>query len=316
MTMRNLMKVLLLISAALLGSPQQFYAQALFEESGIRKLDVQGFAQGPELSPDGKHLAFSRENYDQVFVIRLETNTISRLCTHLGAGWGMEWLDARHMIVRSTKQGLTARDRSMGMELIDVEAKKESVVIPFRKSNRLQVPRRVMAGKAVIRNNASVQVFEVLLNRSVVRGLKKNEELLSFHESTIVAGTRSISTPGRRQILSLVVAPGGSKSLVELMGQPSLYLFLTATHEFRLVSEKGEHPAWVDDSLFVYMETMDDGYKVVGGDVYLASVNNEGKQNLTESFSGIALHPTASSDGKISFNTPDGEIYLLQIRIP
>jgi hypothetical protein len=100
---------------------------------------------------------------------------------------------------------------------------------------------------------------------------------------------------------------------VELLGRPSLFLFSPATGEFTPVTARGERPSWVDAGRFVYMETTDDGHSITDADIYLGDVNGSEPQNLTASFTQPAMHPSAARDGMVVFNTPNGELYLLEL---
>ncbi len=283
---------------------------------GIERLKVEGFAQGAVLSSNGKYLAFSREHYDGVVLSNLETGNTEEVCSHLGSGWGMTWLDDEHLIVRSTKEGSAARERMMGLELISVESKKESPLIPFSKVNRIEVPQKISSGKALIRNRVQTQVIDLNKSSLRMRSLSESDDAWTYDGNRIVSPHGAKITPGRRAVLSIAWSPDGSKALVELLGHPSLYLFIKKSEKFRLLTEKGERPSWLNNDLYIYMETIDDGHKIVGGEIYVASLSLGKTQNLTESFTRIALNPTASWDGKVVFNTDEGKLYLLRLELP
>lgn len=279
----------------------------------IEKLMVDGFAQGPALSPNGKYLAYTREGYNGVNVLNLETGKAERVSSHLGAGWGLIWLDNDHLLLRSAKEGASLHDRMMGVELINVQTKRESLLVPFSKANRIEVPQKISLNKAVVRNRGRVQLIERRKTGTRVRSLLKSDQAW-FYEGSRISSPQGIRrTPGGREILSLVWSPDGMKALVELNGRPSLYVLDKKTLQFQLLSEKGERPCWVSNDLYLYMETSDDGHHITGGEIFLGSLSRRTQQNLTEGFDGIALNPTASEDGTIVFNTPNGELYSLKI---
>lgn len=281
--------------------------------SVIRRLPVEGFAQHPVISPDGKRVAFSREQYSPVEVLNLESSSVDVLCTHAGAGWGLVWLDNSHLIVRSVREGNATEGRSMGMEIIDVVSKTESQVVPFASRNRLEVPFKVEDGVVIARNRGQLVAVDARAEEPVVRNVKSSEVIWSFEGSTILAGNTRIPAPGNREILSLSWSPDGSAALVELLGQPSLYLFRPVTAEFSPLAPRGERPAWMDGERFIYMQTTDDGHNVTDADIYLGSVRNNETRNLTASFAAPAMNPSASRHGRVVFNTPKGELYLFEL---
>jgi len=311
--MLKIAAVILLLPPALPGS---VWGQVTTVTQPIEKLRVDGFAQGAVLSPDGSYLAYTGEGYNGVNVLNLETGKAERVCSHLGAGWGIVWLDNGHLIVRSTREGASSRDRMMGIELIDVQAKRESLLVPFSKANRIEVPQKISSNKAVVRNRGRDRVIERTVTGTRIRSLFKSDEAWLQQGSKIASPLGIESTPGGREILSLVWSPDGRKALVELKGRPSLYVFEKSTRQFYLVSEQGERPAWVNNDLCVYMETSDDGHNITGGEIFLHSLTRWTRQNLTEAFDGIALNPTASKDGRIVFNTLAGDLFSLKIALP
>ncbi len=313
--MSPILKIAAVISLLLPGLPRSLWGQVTTVTQSIERLTVDGFAQGAVLSPDGSYLAYTGEGYNGVNVLNFQTGESEQVCSHLGAGWGIIWLDNRHLIVRSTKEGASSRDRMMGIELIDVQAKRESLLVPFSKANRIEVPQKISSNKAVVRNRGQVRVIERRVTGTRIRSLFKSDRAW-LHQGSGIASPLGIElTPSRREILSLVWSPDGMKALVELKGRPSLYVFEKSTRQFQLVSEQGERPSWVNNDLYVYMETSDDGHNITGGEIFLGSLTRWTRQNLTETFDGIALNPTASEDGRVVFNTPAGELFSLKIAL-
>lgn len=309
------MKNFILIVCCTFALSLKIEAQDFAERRIIQRLDTKGFAQGPTISPDGNWIAFSRESYNGVFVLNLETNAVQTVCSHLGSGWGMIWLDNQRIVARSIVEGGTYRDRMMGLELIDVESKTESLLIPFASQNRIDIPHRTPSGVVWVRNNKDISTLEAPSSIRASVQIRPNKEVLWFFQGDkLMAGTMSIAAPDCRTILSIVWSPDGSKGLVELLGRPSLYLFEMSTRSFKLISEAGERPAWLNNDSCVYMETKDDGHTIVGGEIYTASISQNKRNNLTALFDGIALNPTPSRDGNIVFNSIDGQLFLIHIQ--
>ena len=309
--MKRFILFVLLSVAALQGT----YGQRFKRTGETEKLPVVGFAQGPVLSPDGRLVAYSTEGYNRVRVLNLETHQTKEVCAHLGSGWGMRWIDNRRMLVRSTMDAPDPRQRKMGLELIDVETKLETPAIPLATQNRIEVPQRSATGKTLVRNRQTVSVLEFTPSASKVRMFQKAERDWTFEGDKIVTASRTYATPGERAILSLNWSPDGMKAIVETIGRPSLYLFERQTGRFQLLAEKGERASWGTNDAYIYMETDDDGHAIVNGDIFIGSIRDRKRENLTETFLKIALNPTLSSDGTIVFNTAEGELFLMKVQL-
>lgn len=310
--MRVSMKILFCMLFAIVFGHTSVLGQIFLDLPQPVRLDVSGNAQGPVISPDGRLIAFSRENYNSVEAFDLVTKEQRTICTHLGSGWGMVWLNNETIIVRSTQEGVSFRDRKMGLELIDVKTGRESVIIPFAAANRIEVPRKSSSGNVAAWNSGTMTLIDT---GKIVKGgdLPADEAVASSEQGQILIGKESLNAPTNRALLALVWSPDGTKALVELLGRPTLYILDRATQEFQSVAQRGEHPAWVNNDLYVYMETTDDGHNILTGDIFVASSVDGQRQNLTGKFAGIALNPTASPDGKIVFNTADGKLYLIKL---
>jgi hypothetical protein len=291
------------------------YSQPFMISQGIVRIPTPQFSQGPVISPDSRLIAYSAENFNGVFVHNRSDSSSVELCSHLGSGWGMRWMDSSRLLVRSTQDATDPRQRAMGLELIDVVSRKEVAVVPFALQNRIEVPQQTPSGKIVLRNHQTLSLLEPPLLSPKLRTPQRSERDWTFEGEKIISSAKSYSTPGNRELLSLVWSSDSVNALVELAGRPSLYLFTRTSGKFRLLAEKGERPSWGTRDSYVYMQTDDDGHAIIKGEIFIASVNSGKKQNLTEGFLGVALNPSIASDGTLVFNTPSGELFLMKVEI-
>jgi len=287
--------------------------QTFKKAQDITPIEVPVFAQGPVYSPNGERLAFSGPNYDKVYVLNLKSGQTEEVCSHLGAGWGLRWVDKCRLLVRATRDAADPRDRAMGVELIHIGSRSETPVVPFEKSNRIEVLQNNVDGRIVIQNRNETALFD--LKSVKAKNLQKGDNPGFFKESTITLGSRTFKAPEDRTILAMVWSLNGERALVELMGRPSLHLFSRTSGTFQIAAANGERPCWINDDLYVYQETTDDGHSVLSGDIYVASVGSRERENLTASFGLIAQHPTATQDGGIVF-TSDGKLYRMKLELP
>jgi hypothetical protein len=296
-----------------LSLSQTLQSQTFKVEQEIRRLEVPVFVLGPVYSPDGKHIAFSGPKYDGISILDLQSGRVEEVCSDPGAGWGVRWIDECRILVRATREGSNQRDRTMGVEMIHIGTHTKTAVIPFATSNRIEVFQKNVGGKIVIRNGNEAGMFD--LTSVKAKQLQKADASGIYTEATINVGSRMFKTPGDRTILALSWSTDGSKALVEVLGQPSLYLFAAGSGTFQLASATGARPCWINDDLYVYEETTDDGHMILSGDIFVASVGSNQRKNLTASFGMIAQHPTAAKNGAIAFSA-DGELYSLKLELP
>jgi hypothetical protein len=102
---------------------------------------------------------------------------------------------------------------------------------------------------------------------------------------------------------------------MEVVGRPSLYALIADGGHVIELDVRGERPRWMDNSNLVYMVTDDDGHRLTSGSIYVARSDGTAKANLTADLNKIALYPSASSDGTIAFNTEDGIIYVMKVKV-
>lgn len=230
------MKQIVFVLLVALSLPQILQGQIFKVAGEIQRLEVSTFAQGPVFSPDGKHIAFSGPKYDGVSILDLQSGRVEEVCSDPGAGWGLRWVDECRILVRATREGSNPRERSMGVEMIHIGTHTKTTVIPFEKSNRIEVFQKNTDGRIVIRNRNETALFDMISVKA--KQLQKADAGGIYREATITVGGRAFETPGDRTILATVWSPDGSRGLVEVLGQPSLYLFSRGSGTFQLAATR------------------------------------------------------------------------------
>jgi len=277
----------------------------------------------PLLSPDGRTIAFSQQGYKGIYLMNVDGTNIRTLCEHAGAGWGFEWSpDGRYIAARINQFEPDSVRKKTTIEVIDVESGESILVMPFQKSMNIGLPR--WSNNVVYFSTRQGIKYNAVQKSSSGKGLKlKKISKPNVRYSTAGEimmedrGTkRVLKSPGGREILSAVWSPSGDKIAIEVVGRPSLYIVNSNGSSVTELDAKGERPRWLNDSYVVYMVTEDDGHRLLAGNIYLAKSDVSEKTNLTANLNKIALYPSASPDGKIVFNTEDGMIYVMRIRIP
>ncbi|MEQ8239183.1 MAG: hypothetical protein RIA69_08205 [Cyclobacteriaceae bacterium] len=125
--------------------------------------------------------------------------------------------------------------------------------------------------------------------------------------------------------LSKLIAPLGINDYLNVSISPSRHQLLfrvsgvgTYVTDFdgNIISDLGnvEFPKWAGNDKILCTETVDDGYNYIESEIFLKTIDDGMKWPLTEETDAIALYPNINDAlDKVVFNTPGGELYLVEI---
>jgi hypothetical protein len=148
--------------------------------------------------------------------------------------------------------------------------------------------------------------------------LNNNEDVLvkASNSNSIIeikSGIPSTSKPVEGEYLFVEWTPDNSKAAISVAGK-GIFVFDTITvktFDFGI----GEYLSWINNQQLIFVTVKDDGNEIIDPEIYCYNYDGKFLADLIYGFEKPALYPWASRDGKIVFQSIDGEIYKMQIKI-
>ncbi|NLP12609.1 hypothetical protein GX408_19580 [bacterium] len=271
----------------------------------------------PLWSYDGRYIACTGENYQGIWVLRLEDRDLRRLSDAPAAGFGMAWSnDSRSLVSRVAKY--EALRRYNALQLFDVESKTSRLLCAYQ-TEPLGLPvwsaddRYVHAAVNHALQSYSTGKPATPLNKKTPNptAYLQGDQLYFYHPITLTASPKL--ERGER-IINLIASPDGAKIAFEIMGGPLCVMNSDGSGYLEL--GEGHRPRWSPDGRYlVYMITRDDGDQLLASDLYVIKADGSEKQALTDTPAQLEMNPSWSPDGdRIAYDDAvDGALYLLTI---
>lgn len=303
--MNHPFKKFMLLAVALLASLPAMHAQLLTVES-IKKVPVPSgtLVDNATISPDGSFVVFSELTQKGLKKLDLNNSKTSVISTKAD-GFGVRingddviyremTTDANHLrwTTVKTKNLKTQREQTLVEKSRDVHA------LSLRGGKALVVEGKQLKSKSLV---ASATAPDVAV--SIVDG----QLCVSQNGST-----RVISPQGTRNASYLwpELSPDG-KHICYYHSDTGTYV---CDLNGKVVASLGYlHAAkWLNNSTVVAMRDRDNGYVITSSEIVAKNISNLREQVLTPK-GVVATYPTASAK-RISFVTPKGELYLINLK--
>ena len=303
--MNQKVKKFMLLAVAIIATLPAMHAQLLTVES-IKKVPVPSgtLVDNATISPDGSFVVFSELTQKGLKKLDLNNSKTSVISTKAD-GFGVRingddviyremTTDANHLrwTTVKTKNLKTQREQTLVEKSRDVHA------LSLRGGKALVVEGKQLKSKSLV---ASATAPDVAVS--------------------IVDGQLCVSQNGSTRVIS----PQGTRNASYLWPELSpdgkhicYYHSDTGTYVCDLngknVKPLGRlHAAkWLDNSTVVAMRDRDNGYVITSSEIVAKNISNLREQVLTPK-GVVATYPTASAK-RISFVTPKGELYLINLK--
>ena len=303
--MNQKVKKFMLLAFALLATLPAMHAQLLTVES-IKKVPVPSgtLVDNATISPDGSFVVFSELTQKGLKKLDLNNSKTSVISTKAD-GFGIRingddviyremTTDANHLrwTTVKTKNLKTQREQTLVEKSRDVHA------LSLRGGKALVVEGKQLKSKSLV---ASATAPDVAVS--------------------IVDGQLCVSQNGSTRVIS----PQGTRNASYLWPELSpdgrhicYYHSDTGTYvcdlNGKVVASLGYlHAAkWLNNSTVVAMRDRDNGYVITSSEIVAKNISNLREQVLTPK-GVVATYPTASAK-RISFVTPKGELYLINLK--
>ncbi len=236
----------------------------------------------PVLSPDGTKLLYSSDDHTGLNLLDMSTRKTSVIDTDAGAGYCPAFTpDSRAVIYRTARleDGLTMRDVRQ-YSLADNATKTLSGF------NRTTDRALSLTGA---KDYALADYRTITL---VKNGVSKSISPIADAHSYLWA---SLSPDGKRL---LFVEPFEGVFIADADGKNPVK-----------IADKGDFPAWVDDTTVTYIVSHDDGYVILDSSLMVYDLNDKTTEKLTDET--ILVGESTAAAGYVIYSTLDGKLFML-----
>lgn len=277
---------------------------------------VENSVLNPVFSTDGNNIAYSKSNYQGIWVYNLNTKKSTQLTDELAAGFSFKWSsDSKSILTRVAKYENQIRYNAIKVFDITTNESKQfsdyKTMMPYLPQwadgdTKIFLPEKTkdeifITGKSKNAGSKNVLVVFEKNHKIVVKNFSDNTE-------------RNFEPIKDAQYINIMSSPDNTKMVFEVMGGNLFVLNVDGTNLIDL--GKGNRPRWSSDSkIIIYMIAEDDGEKIISSDVFMINADGTQKRNLTNTNDINEMNPSISPDGKsIVFDViNDGSIYLMNI---
>ncbi len=250
------------------------------------KVETDGPAHNPVLSPDGKTMLFSSDNHTGLKALTLGKAGITVLDDAPGAGFNPVFSNDGSTVVYQTAalvDGLMNRD-ARAFSFTDGKGRKMSAM--SRDEHNL----RDLAGQT--------------------------EYVFADYDGIVVSkdGKSTKLTPlaNAHSYLWASVSPDGSKIAFVEPFQGVFVSDIDGSNPVKIAA-KGDYPAWAGNNFVTFVESHDDGYVILDSTLKIHDLSTGISVNLTADDVKVG-ESTASANGNVVYSTLAGDMYLIQVK--
>lgn len=251
------------------------------------KVEIDGTAFHPVLSPDGNTLLFSSEEHRGLKSLDLVTNEVRVIDENAGAGFNPVFSsDGKKVVYRTASyQGkLMYRD----VRSFNVETAK---VAQIAKPSREIVNTHALVGDTYAMGRANKQSINV-----TIKG--KTKEISPLQDGHLYVW--SALSPSNEKLLFFEMHNG-------------LFVSNADGSEAKKLGVRADYPCWAGDSFIVALSAKDDGYVITSAKVVAIDVATGKITELTGD--DVIVEGVAATKDKIAYTTEAGELYIMNIKI-
>ncbi len=274
-------------------------------------------SMNPVYSPDGTKIAFTKTDYQGLYIYNFTDGSISQLSDEISAGYAFKWSsDSKSILSRVARYDGPRRYNSI--KIFDVNTG-TSLQISEETRNMHYLPQWSSGNdKVLLPQKDGLRVFQSGKEQSIME--RQNAVVVyTTYDKIIVEDiassvVRTLEPLEGKKYLNVTASPDGSKIAFEVYGGNLFVMNIEGTDLIDL--DTGYNPKWSADSKsLVYMITEDDGHTFNASDIFIISADGTNKRNLTNTNDSTEMNPSISPDGKtIVYDAfDDGSIYLKNI---
>lgn len=265
---------------------------------------VESQCYNPVLSPDGQKVLFTQSDYEGLNVYDIADDVVTPLASDRLAGFSPAFSkDGKsvYFLSQTRENMLVYRE----MKSVNLDGTGMSTVMG--KSRGMLHPVAVDGGVVTVSDNGRKLKAKSNGGTYAYSAGKKIVVVKNGIEKKIAP------VPTKYTYIWESLSPDGTKILFYAGGKGAYICDLDGN----LVAELGKYtsPAWCGNDYVVAVNATHDGHQYETSQIVLLKVDGSYKKELTASVS-MSMHPTASASGdRLTYNTIDGRLFLMDLRI-
>ncbi|MHC1739025.1 MAG: TolB family protein [Ignavibacteriaceae bacterium] len=268
----------------------------------------------PQFSPDNKALLFSSEIYMGLWLYDLNFRSLSQINNHTGSGYNPRFSPNSENIVFRV-DGFIEKLKYSDLRSYSLIERTEKLIFP--QSRFLSEPFYVGESEIAFIKEPEVLSYNNLSKEAATR--VADFPIVFVENSDLIIqqnGLKKTLNPiGEGNYIWASLSSDNSKILFHLAGKGTFITDINGNvlHELG----KAHAPQFSPDGNFVaFMLDIDNGQFVTESGIFVYSLATKQKTKLAGGTDLIGMYPRWSPDGKrITFNTADGLIYIIELKI-
>ena len=265
---------------------------------------IESQCYNPVLSPDGQKVLFTQSDYEGLNVYDIADDVVTPLASDRLAGFFPAFSkDGKsvYFLSQTRENMLVYRE----MKSVNLDGTGMSTVMG--KSRGMLHPVAVDGGVVTVSDNGRKLKAKSNGGTYAYSAGKKIVVVKNGIEKKIAP------VPTKYTYIWESLSPDGTKILFYAGGKGAYICDLDGN----LVAELGKYtsPAWCGNDYVVAVNATHDGHQYETSQIVLLKVDGSYKKELTAPVS-MSMHPTASASGdRLTYNTIDGRLFLMDLRI-
>lgn len=265
---------------------------------------IESQCYNPVLSPDGQKVLFTQSDYEGLNVYDIADDVVTPLASDRLAGFSPAFSkDGKsvYFLSQTRENMLVYRE----MKSVNLDGTGMSTVMG--KSRGMLHPVAVDGGVVTVSDNGRKLKAKSNGGTYAYSAGKKIVVVKNGIEKKIAP------VPTKYTYIWESLSPDGTKILFYAGGKGAYICDLDGN----LVAELGKYtsPAWCGNDYVVAVNATHDGHQYETSQIVLLKVDGSYKKELTTPVS-MSMHPTASASGdRITYNTIDGRLFLMELKI-
>lgn len=265
---------------------------------------IESQCYNPVLSPDGQKVLFTQSDYEGLNVYDIADDVVTPLASDQLAGFSPAFSkDGKsvYFLSQTRENMLVYRE----MKSVNLDGTGMSTVMG--KSRGMLHPVAVDGGVVTVSDNGRKLKAKSNGGTYAYSAGKKIVVVKNGIEKKIAP------VPTKYTYIWESLSPDGTKILFYAGGKGAYICDLDGN----LVAELGKYtsPAWCGNDYVVAVNATHDGHQYETSQIVLLKVDGSYKKELTAPVS-MSMHPTASASGdRLTYNTIDGRLFLMDLRI-